>query len=368
MDKNEPLIGLPCVVVYRCSDEKQIKESLPQQRKATKHFIQKYKLIVVKEVEAPAVSASVRKHKKVIYGLLNDKKKGKLDFSVLLFSDPSRFTRTGRRDGNRMLAELADEGIMVVTVKDGLLVGKDGESRTDQNLRDAEAYAENVAYNMSRGIEDAIEKGVLPHCTIAPYGTDRCYMSEDDKPLFILRNFGPGRKAKLDPVTREIKEILNHSYEDPAVIKQSHQKIVLVKGPPDEVKIMNRVFSRHYIDGWGSGRICRELNDQRVPTPRGLVPNDDDGWTRCTVERMFLNRMYLGVGYANQTTTACTSHEHQMLRLSCRNAGQPARGRMGKGNGRTSHLSHGPLKNTCRFTTPTSSTCLNRTCVRSPFK
>ncbi len=302
MDKNTPLIGLKCVVIHRCSDEKQIKD-MDQQRKATSHFIAKYQLIAVKEIEAPAVSASVKKHKKVIYELLAQKKRGTLDFDVLLFADHSRFTRTGRTDGHRMLSELADEEIMVVTVKDGLLVGKEGESRADQNLRDSEAYAEAVAYNTSKGVEDAMEKGEIPHCTIAPYGTDRCYTSDDGTPLFILRDCGPGEKAKLDPVTREVVKVLKHTVYDPAVIKQSDQKIVLVKGPPEEVKIINEVFARRYIDGWGSGRIVRELNERRVVTPSGLVPSDDRGWTRCTIEHIWRNWMYLGIGYANQATT-----------------------------------------------------------------
>ena len=99
-----------------------------------------------------------------------------------------------------MLAELADEGIIVVTVKDGLLVGKDGDNRTDQNLRDAESYAENVAYNVSRGMQDAMENGEVPHCTIAPYGTDRCFVAEDDTPLPAA---GP---TGQDPLTPPLSE------------------------------------------------------------------------------------------------------------------------------------------------------------------
>src|SRR3954463_4658425 len=109
MSKENPLEGLRAVPVYRCSDPKQIEDSIKQQRKSILKFIEDHAMVLVHEEYAEAVSASVEDHKTIIYGLRDRKLDGDLDFDVLLFWDWSRFTRTGTLDGNRIIAELADD-------------------------------------------------------------------------------------------------------------------------------------------------------------------------------------------------------------------------------------------------------------------
>lgn len=297
MSKENPLEGLRAVPVYRCSDPKQIADSIKQQRKSILKFIEEHGMVLVHEEYAEAVSASVEDHKAIIYGLRDKKLDGELDFNVLLFWDWSRFTRTGTLDGNRIIAELADDEIMVVTVKDGALSGKEGWIKLNMALRESEAYGETVAVNVSRGYQEALEAGEIPHCTIAPYGTDRMYTTDDGKPLFLLRNLGKGQKVKLHPESRAELERLSHSAHCPAVTKRSTQKIVLVKGPREEIAVVNDIFARRYLEGWGSSRIVRDLNSRGIPGPRGKR------WCKCTVERMVRNELYIGMGHANQNTT-----------------------------------------------------------------
>lgn len=66
------------------------------------------------------------------------------------------------------------------------------------------------------------------------------------------------------------------------------------RGDDEQVAIVNRIYRRAMIDGWGPVRIAEELNLTGVSSPWNSVWNPD-----CIYE-MLRNPVYLGVGVANR--------------------------------------------------------------------
>jgi hypothetical protein len=163
-------------------------------------------------------------------------------------------------------------------------------------FHEGRAYVKSSTKATQRGIMAKIVDGSLPYTHKVPYGLDRMYATQDGTPLHIIRNLPDGRQAQLDPDTlipmlhfdKNDKKKLNH------YAKQRYERVGLVKGAPNCVRTVQRIFQWKFIDGWGCGRIARVLNNEGVPAVTG------GPWHTASIQHILENSIYVGRGLTNR--------------------------------------------------------------------
>lgn len=66
----------------------------------------------------------------------------------------------------------------------------------------------------------------------------------------------------------------------------------------EEAIVVKRIFELYYNEGFGTGKLCRWLNEKNIPTKRGTK------WSQITLSRMLENPVYTGkqITHKEQTT------------------------------------------------------------------
>jgi len=103
---------------------------------------------------------------------------------------------------------------------------------------------------------------------------------------------GYGLRRQLVTTNREFKQILKPG--ERKNLQSEH--VILVPGPPNEIKVIHRIYDM-YIDGAMTEKnIARELNLERVPWI------DSKPWTRLCVRHILTNPKYIGASVYNRTS------------------------------------------------------------------
>ena len=66
------------------------------------------------------------------------------------------------------------------------------------------------------------------------------------------------------------------------------QRVKLVKGDPDQVKTIQRIYDMYVNKGHGIGNICNVLNSEGIPSPR------NKGWGKSTIWTILHDETYMG--------------------------------------------------------------------------
>ncbi len=96
--------------------------------------------------------------------------------------------------------------------------------------------------------------------------------------------------------------LLDQSGEKKAMLKMGEQKsiqtdrVVLVAGPDDEVKVVRRIYHEFITDGKLESEIATRLNAQGVVTDYGRA------WNRATVHQVLTNEKYIGNNVYSRTS------------------------------------------------------------------
>ncbi|HEV2294699.1 MAG TPA: recombinase family protein [Tepidisphaeraceae bacterium] len=81
-------------------------------------------------------------------------------------------------------------------------------------------------------------------------------------------------------------------------IKQKNESVRLVPGDPQHVEVVHRIFYLVYVERRSFHSIAKQLNDEGVPSPRGVL------WEGSTVKGISDNRTYVGVLRRGKDTNA----------------------------------------------------------------
>jgi DNA invertase Pin-like site-specific DNA recombinase len=96
--------------------------------------------------------------------------------------------------------------------------------------------------------------------------------------------------------------LVDQSGEKKALLKLGEHKslqtdrVVLVPGPDDEVKVVKRIYQAFLVGGKAESDIAAELNAQ------GLLTDLGRGWTRGTVHQVLTNEKYIGNNVYHRTS------------------------------------------------------------------
>lgn len=283
----------------RCSTVGQAGTSIPDQLQPMNAFGGRCKMTHVGDIVLAGVSGLSPKILAKVKELVH-RKQTLNDFDVILVYDLTRLTRSGVAQGARIFAELADVGVKIICIKDEVPEGEIGEVYKSFLHYAANQQSRAIALSTTRGSMSSLKDGRRAHAPTANYGLDKRVIGLDGKPRFRLRVMEDGSQQKLSLNGKEVLEIFAPNPRKGAANHyrlQKNETFDFVPGDPRRVEVVNQIYRRHHLDGWGCHSIAREINDMGVPAPRG------GRWHAETAQNILRNPIYLGVGIANQETT-----------------------------------------------------------------
>jgi DNA invertase Pin-like site-specific DNA recombinase len=103
---------------------------------------------------------------------------------------------------------------------------------------------------------------------------------------------GFGLRRQLVGLDGVVKQVLERG-ERKSI---QNDRVILVPGPEEEVKIVQKIFDLYTAGGMGARRIARLLNEQGVPW------NTRKRWTHDVVHTLLKNPKYVGAAVYNRTS------------------------------------------------------------------
>ena len=233
-----------------------------------------------------------------------------------------------KRRGMQIVKEYSDEG------KSGLSIqGRDSLSQMIQDVQNEEArFSAILVYDVSRWgrFQDADESAYYEYmCRRAGVSVHYCaeQFENDGSPVStIVKGV---KRAMAGEYSRELSSkvfqgacrliqlgykqggtagfglrrmLIDQSGERKALLKMGEQKsiqtdrVVLVRGPEDEVKIVRWIFQAFIGEGKSESEIAAILNTQGVVTDFGRA------WNRVTVHQILTNEKYIGNNVYHRTS------------------------------------------------------------------
>lgn len=294
------LTGKSAVPLLRCSTNEQVETSLPDQFASISAFAEKKGMSLLAGVELAGVSGSIRANlDRMVDDVIRRKEAGE-HIDVVVFYDQSRFGRSGSSHYQQLEDRLRLAGIELAEAD---MYVEDRQAQKYMRFFKAEAsqmHAMRIAVDSARGQQSALERGQRSHSPKAPYGTDRMYLTHDDKPICVVRRLADGSRLRIDPAGHA--EPLRFPPGAPAYRRGSIEKDTLVPGDPEHQRVVIRIFRMHYVDRFGGYKIAGILNDEGVAGPSG------GDWTCKAVEAIYKNETYTGIGIANRVKNTLYCH------------------------------------------------------------
>jgi hypothetical protein len=288
------LHGKRAILFARCSTSGQAEDSIPQQLAILNKFKAEQHLQVVDTVQLAGVSGSRARYTSAILPTLERARRG--EFDVLLCTTYDRFARLGAYSGFKLLVEFKEAGVRIVAAMEYVAESEYSFLIEQLKLREGRAYSEKQSIQSCRGVLAHILDGTIAHSMKPPYAIDRIYTTSTGKGNSLVRNLADGTQIKLDPDTKEVIGTFaigsaNHYRRQP------NERIIFVPGASEHISAVRKVFHRKFIDGWGTDRIARELNNDRIPAVKG------GAWNKSSVQYLFENTAYTGRGLVNKMYT-----------------------------------------------------------------
>jgi hypothetical protein len=222
------------------------------------------------------------------------------DFDTVLVQDLSRLTRGGLEHGLALYFEFKKVGVLIASITDGLIDGEEKLKEAINRFQEARAHSKAGTLNMLRGRIKSRRDGRCVYTFQIPYGLDRLYMTQEGEPLHIIRNLSDGTQVQLDPTGEKLLRTFGRN-EDGVwnhYIKQKDEHMTLIPGDPKRIEVIQRIFRRKFVDGWGQFRIARELNDEGVLSAKGRR------FAASTIQKTLQNSIYHGIGVGNRHSWA----------------------------------------------------------------
>lgn len=296
--KHLHLKGRNYINLIRCSDDTQADTSPVDQAKVMHAYAVDYGMVHAgDDVVLEGVTGSMPGARTDIDAII-DRKRRRDDFDVVVVQDFSRFTRGGLQHGNKLRWDLAEAGIDVVFCTFGTTGDPDQDGLIESiGYYAAQQQAKTMSYAGTRGQMSSLAGGFIPHSSRIPYGLDRLYVGLNGIERHRIRNLSDGTQQKLAVNEETVLAVYGRNPEKGAPLhykRQSDEKSLLVSGAPEQVAIVREIFKRRLVDGEGTMRVARSLNDRGVPSPTGKL------WQTDTVESIVTNPTYTGVGIAGR--------------------------------------------------------------------
>jgi DNA invertase Pin-like site-specific DNA recombinase len=256
-------IGARTAQYLRMSTDHQ-KYSIANQAAAIAAYAETRDLQIVRTYEDAGRSGLTFERREGLQKLIADVLSGNVDFDTLLIYDISRWGRFQDIDAAAYYEYICrSAGVHVEYCMERF--DNDGSPlaaivKSLKRVMAAE-YSRDLSARVFAGQARLASMGYLPGGRPG-FGYRRLMVDEQRRPKMLL---GPG----------ELKGLQN-------------DRIVLTLGPPEEVRVIRKIFRLFTEKRWGTTRIANHLNQSGTPSARG------GKWERCTVQKMLQNERYAG--------------------------------------------------------------------------
>ena len=225
------------------------------------------------------------------------RKREKNDFDTVAWFLTDRASRGGGEHGIWLEHELIRAGIHVHFAGEEEHEGPYGAVVRLIAYEAAKEAAVNIGRRAAQGQNWAQQQGFFRTSGPTPFGCDRLYLSDEDKPKFTIRNLLSGLQEQREWGTGKLIGTFGTTGRKShnRLRKQRNEYSLLVPGDRQQQKVVRVVFYLRYKKGWRGHRICDLLNRNRVAAPKG------GKWSKRQVEVLYENAAYTGVTYNNQT-------------------------------------------------------------------
>lgn len=285
----------------RCSTKAQGDTSIEQQLGAILCFGKERNATAVEPIIRKGVSASVEWNVDEFVREVRERLDRGERFDFVFVFDESRLTRGGPLHSSKVRYDLLAMGIDVIGVSRYIEDPRTRQIMTTFDAMAAEAHAEAIATNASRGAQQSLEAGRRAHCPKPPYGIDKLITTDTRDPLWVLRHLPDGSQEQYNARTREL--IRTYAPNDGRggsthYIKSRQERSTLYPGKASLHAHVVRMFTAFDIEKMSCEQIARESNNAKIPSPTG------GRWNASTVHAILHNPTYLGRGIANQRSNA----------------------------------------------------------------
>ncbi|HVI08855.1 MAG TPA: recombinase family protein [Candidatus Binatia bacterium] len=264
-------LTIPAAQYLRMSTDHQ-QYSMQNQADAIGRYASDQGYCVVKTYSDPAKSGLRLRNRAGLKQLLKEVVEGKVSFQAILVYDVSRWGRFQDADEAAHYEYLCKSS--------GIPVYYCAEQFTNDNSPAGlilKALKRTMAGEYSRELSVKVRAGLLRLAKLgfktggyAPFGLRRQLLDANGTPKQLL-------------AYRERKSI-------------SHDRVILVPGPAEEVAIVQRIFREFADEGKGLTAIARSLNAENVAFTTGHA------WTVCTITNLLKNPKYIGTQVWGRTT------------------------------------------------------------------
>lgn len=285
----------------RCSTKAQGDNSVEQQLGAILSFGTERGATATKPIVRVGVSASIEWNVDEFVREVKERLDRGEQFDFVFVFDESRLTRGGPLHSSKVRYDLLAMGVDVIGVTRYIEDPRTRQMITTFDAMAAQAHAEAIATNASRGAQQSLEDGRRAHCAFPPYGIDKLITTSEGEALWILRHLADGSQEQYNAKTKEL--IRTYKPNDGRggsthYIKSRQERATLCPGMASLHAHVVRMFTAFDIESMSCEQIAKESNDAMIPSPSG------GRWNASAVHSILHNPTYLGMGYANQRSSA----------------------------------------------------------------
>lgn len=255
----------------RMSTEHQ-KYSPENQREYIEQYAKEHGITILHTYDDAGRSGLSLDNRPGLRSLLHDVENGIITISLILVYDVSRFGRfQDIEEAAHYSWLLKSHGVRIIYCAEpfseeqtelfmlGLSYSRYGAATYSKNLSD------KVFLGQANLVRRGYHQGGMPG-----YGIRRLLIDEHAKAKGQLL---PGQRKSLQT-----------------------DRVVLIPGPDDEVKVVNRIYDMFIEDGKPEFVIASELNRKNIPAENGQQ------WTRCKIHQILTNEKYIGNNVYNRTS------------------------------------------------------------------
>ena len=255
-------MGLKAIAYVRCSTDMQ-EASIPEQKKSIEKYAQAQHLEIIRYFEDEGRSGRNAEERPAFMEMMEYVKYHN-DFKFILVYDVSRWGRfENPKEATYWEMVCEKVGKRVQYASEGYVNDDSMGAFITKVVKDSEAseYSRKLSKTSFRGHRHYAEKGY--HVGGGKkYGYARVLLDESGNPTKVLAD-GEHKATKT-------------------------QRVRLVKGDPEEVKIVQRIYDMYVRANYGISTICRTLNSENIPSPRNR------GWGKSTIWTILHDETYIG--------------------------------------------------------------------------
>ena len=261
------------VAYYRHSAQDRQENSIPIQRDQVREWAEKNGVEIIHEFADAGKSGLNAEGRPAFTEMMDDWIRQRNDFDYVLCLDVSRWGRFQDIDMSAQFsAECRKHNKQIINTS----IGKPKEN--DPLYPVYVQFERFRAAQYSRELSEKVWRGcakIAEQCYWAggppPYGTRRLLLDEKREPLHAL---DPGQRKGIQ-----------------------NQRVTLVKGDPNEVAIIQRIFHEFVELGYSEYRIAERLNSDGIESPGGK------SWRAGSVLNRLRNEVYVGTIVYNRTSS-----------------------------------------------------------------